>query len=135
MEIGMTSSDKQSLPQKARRRALRAAQVVTLGLAMAGCYGRHEPPTESPTSRPIDDDGGVFDDDGASPAPDAAMADAGTDAAADAGRCDPAGDWEEYTACCDANGWNWDWGCMAWGPFVPPADGDLPAPRSAIEIA
>jgi len=133
----MNTSNKRSHPKSSRRRALRAAQVVTLGLALAGggCYGQHAPPAER-TPPPPDDDAGTLEFAAAQ-----AVGDAGVDAealdgalASDAGRCDPAGDWEEYSACCDANGWNWDWGCMAWGPFVPPAEGELPAPRAATQV-
>jgi len=130
----MTPSDKQSKPTKSRRRALRAAQVVTLGLALAGggCYGQHAPPIER--TPPPEDDAGLDSM--------IALGDAGADAefqdgalASDAGLCDPTADWEEYSACCNAHDWNWDWGCMAWGPFVPPADGALPAPRASLRVA
>lgn len=30
------------------------------------------------------------------------------------------GDWEAYVACCEAIGWDWERGCAAWGPPVPP---------------
>jgi hypothetical protein len=29
--------------------------------------------------------------------------------------------WARYQACCEAVGWDWNQGCMAWGPPVPPA--------------
>jgi hypothetical protein len=29
--------------------------------------------------------------------------------------------WARYAACCDAVGWDFNQGCMAWGPPVPPA--------------
>lgn len=29
--------------------------------------------------------------------------------------------WEEYLACCERIGWDWDRGCAAWGPPVPPS--------------
>ncbi|MCK6548410.1 hypothetical protein L6R52_21360 [Myxococcota bacterium] len=29
--------------------------------------------------------------------------------------------WERYVACCTEVGWDWNQGCMAWGPPVPPA--------------
>ncbi len=50
-------------------------------------------------------------------APDAALADA-------AGACAAGDDW---AACCEANGWDWDAGCMAWGPPVPPGMPGEPA--------
>jgi hypothetical protein len=28
--------------------------------------------------------------------------------------------WKQYQACCEANGWDWNRGCQAWGPPVPP---------------
>lgn len=28
---------------------------------------------------------------------------------------------EDYLACCEANGWDWNRGCAAWGPPCPPA--------------
>lgn len=31
------------------------------------------------------------------------------------------GTWEDYVACCDAIGWDWNRGCAAWGPPVPPS--------------
>jgi hypothetical protein len=30
-------------------------------------------------------------------------------------------DWEAYLACCEAIGWDWNRGCAAWGPPVPPS--------------
>lgn len=89
----------------ARRRALRAARVVTLGLVLAapGCYLTHDVAPQ--------------------PEPELA-ADAGSDAGealADAGvGCDIAG--EGWVECCEAIGWDWDRGCAAWGPFVPPGE-------------
>lgn len=29
--------------------------------------------------------------------------------------------WERYVECCQRIGWDWDRGCAAWGPPVPPA--------------
>jgi hypothetical protein len=116
--------------KRARRRALRAAKVATLGLALAGgCYAQHE--VEDP----------VATADAASPtdaAPDlgldAAPTDLGTDMhAADAGRCEVGESWSE---CCTRVEWRCDdansWGCCAWGPYVPPAEGALPPSRERI---
>lgn len=92
----------------ARRRALRAARVVTLGLVMAtpGCYLAHDVPEPEPV---------VMHDAGTDAGP--ALADAGTDAGL---RCDVGS--EGWTECCEAIGWDWERGCAAWGPFVPPGE-------------
>ncbi|MBK6683886.1 MAG: hypothetical protein IPG45_05380 [Deltaproteobacteria bacterium] len=29
--------------------------------------------------------------------------------------------WERYLECCQQIGWDWDRGCAAWGPPVPPS--------------
>ena len=123
---------KDSSRSNARRRALRAAQVVTLGLALTGCYSAHQAAHEVALT---DDAGAMVDwQDGSAPValdtglaqPDAgAVADAGANCTADAG-------WEDYSACCDAQGWAAEWGCLAWGPYVPPAEGALPAPRRQV---
>lgn len=97
----------------ARKRALRAARVTTLGLLLVtpGCYSAH---------------GAGMADAGASPPREDAtvVEDAGQDAAlADAGSCDS---WSEgWAECCERIGWDWERGCAAWGPFVPPADGEV----------
>jgi hypothetical protein len=82
----------------ARRRALRAARAVTLGLVTtaSGCYLAHDVELE------VDD--------------------AGADAAMLAFCVFDGEDWEAYSRCCDENGWNWERGCTAWGPFVPPGE-------------
>jgi len=137
-------------PKKARRRALRAAQVVTLGLALAGggCYADHGAST--PDADMVVADAGGSDvsaedtsvpdtlvdsgPDAGDAAPDA-MADAEVaDAMTDAALCDSSADWEVFTACCDAHDWSFEAGCGVWGPFVPPADGALPAPRSETRL-
>lgn len=57
--------------------------------------------------------------------------DAKTGDVADAGPlCDSTQPWDVYKACCDRNGWDWDKGCMAWGPPVPPA-----MPKARAEVA
>ena len=54
-----------------------------------------------------------------------AAADSGQDAqggdVAAADHCNGIDGWERYAACCDANGWDYKKGCMAWGPPAPPA--------------
>jgi hypothetical protein len=122
----------------ARRRALRAAQVVTLGLALAGtgCYGRVAPPGDNATA---EDSGLQPAADGSPQRPDAGSqildaGDAQDGALADAGLCvlgEGGVEQTEYVACCQAHEWSMRWGCMAWGPYVPPAEGDLPAPRAS----
>lgn len=131
--------------KKARRRALRAAQAVTLGLAIAtggaGCFGAHgrdrsaPPPPSADAEVAVDAaieppeidatvvasrDGGHAADAGFAD-PDAGLADAGIDGG-DMMICDAAGDWMAYEQCCLEHGWDPEWGCFAWGPFVPPAE-------------
>jgi hypothetical protein len=108
-----------------RRRALRAARVATLGLVLAapGCYAAHDAPGEAdPEVRTAATEDAAVVADAEAPARDggvdAAVADAGFCVVGDAG-------WEAYQECCDAIGWDWERGCAAWGPFVPPADGEV----------
>src|SRR5688572_9258959 len=94
----------------ARERALRAARVVTMGLVLGatpGCYAAHSTSVVTPG-----DDAAAPEADASVVAPvdDAALADAGP-------ACGPGDDW---AACCEAIGWDWERGCGAWGPFVPP---------------
>ena len=35
--------------------------------------------------------------------------------------CKSTDDWKDFQRCCDENGWDWNKGCMAWGPPAPPA--------------
>ncbi|MAQ15920.1 MAG: hypothetical protein CMN30_14145 [Sandaracinus sp.] len=114
----------------ARRRALRAARVATLGLALAGCSASHAVTPPEPA------DAAVAVADGAAPLPvdagppDLGPLDAGTPTMADAGRdCFAEEDWN---ACCDELEWNCDWGCCAWGPYLPPAVGAVPASRERL---
>jgi len=114
--------------KRARRRALRAAKVATLGLALAGgCYAHHE--TEEP----------AITVDATAPVTDASTPDLGLDAgtdmfAADAGA--PCARDESWTECCERVEWACDgentWGCCAWGPYVPPSEGALPPSRERI---
>ena len=117
--------------QRARRRALRAARAVTLGLALAtggaGCFGSHARRDRAPEPEPdpmrTADAGSVEPDPDGGRDEDAGLADAGSDAGGDAGGlCDASGDWMAYDECCREHGWDPEWGCFAWGPFVPPAE-------------
>ena len=113
---------------KARHKALRAARAVTLGLALAtgGCFASHESARREPEPDPDPEPEPMPAGDASVPdEPDAAMIDAGLahDAGSDAGMiCDASGDWMEYEQCCNEHGWDFDWGCFAWGPFVPPSE-------------
>ena len=117
-----------------RQSALRAARVVTLGLVLAvpgACHSAHdrgERPTHVVDAGPTDDggwveDGGWLED--AGPFDDAGpVDDAG--GIADAGRiCALGDDVDEWLECCEAIDHDWERGCAAWGPFVPPADGEV----------
>lgn len=117
---------------RARRKALRAAQVVTLGLALSGmgCASVRE---QAPADAALAMDAAPAMDaqspvDGGAPEVDAAV----DGALADAGTCGTA---EDRGACCEELGWPCDFesgdiGCCAWGPYVPPAIDSLPRSRS-----
>ncbi len=79
------------------------------------------------------DSGGAADsgaaDSGAADSGGGADAGSQSDATADAGPaqvvttgsvCRQEAGWESYSRCCQANGWDWNKGCMAWGPPAPP---------------
>ncbi len=126
----------EDLRKKARRRALRAAQVVTLGLAMAGpgCGDSYQLGPDA-SSR----DGGPIRVDADTPPPPprdlgSPIVDLGRDLGrdlgpmeADMGACeDPFGPPPETQECCEAIGGWWDDAtdeCFVAvpGPFVPPA--------------
>ena len=101
----------------AHQRALRAAQAVTLGLFALGAVGCSA--SVGPDApRPVEDVAA------ADAAAEAAVADAPAAdvSAADAGdRCDRDAGTDAYLACCQLANWDWNRGCEAWGPFVPPA--------------
>ncbi len=65
-------------------------------------------------------DSGQASADSAAVAADSGQGTQGGDVAA-TDRCDGIEDWDRYAACCDANGWDYQKGCMAWGPPAPPA--------------
>ena len=129
---------------RARRRALRAAQVATLGLALAGgCHLEH---TAGPRAMVTDaervardggtlaGDAGAVPGDAGAPGVDAAAAtDLGQGFADAAAPCAVNESWGE---CCDRVEWACDeansWGCCAWGPYLPPAEGALPASRPVL---
>ncbi len=120
-----TTDDRHAL---ARRRALRAARAVTLGLFAlgAGCAATTGP--DAPRS-PADVSDAAPDDAApdaavavADAAPEAASEDVVGDLADDAGeRCDRDAGAVAFSACCQRIGWDWNRGCEAWGPFVPPS--------------
>ena len=101
----------------ARKRALRAARVATLGLVLAtpGCYAGHSGPDARDDRDAGDSDAAIVD---AGPGDARVPIDGG--AVADAGTC--LGSGPEWLACCEAIGWDWERGCAAWGPFVPPGE-------------
>lgn len=102
-----TMSDRHA---EARRRALRAARAVTLGVFALGPVGCASTVSDGLEDAEVDAAGAV---------------DAGpTDVAADAPtRCTQDAGTEAWTRCCASIGWDWNRGCEAWGPFVPPAMG------------
>ena len=142
---------------RARRRAKRAAQVVTIGLAlMGGCATTHVSQERSHDGEPAGYDGGealdaatadVVTTADAAPeaAPDAAApADSGPDSTmmVDAAVSCEHEDWQRTQECCDMHadefgGWDWNIpGCQAWGPYVPPsADVDHGSRAHAIRAA
>ena len=119
----------EELRKKARRRALRAAQVVTLGLAMAGpgCGHSYEVGVDGSAG----DGGRTRSDAGTPPSPPgdlgSPMVDLGP-MTADMGSC-PAGSFDpppETEECCNEIGGYWDGAageCLVAvpGPFVPPS--------------
>ena len=135
---------------RARRRALRAAQVVTIGLALAGggCSDRGDDPdataidsgggdsggtdsggsdsggSDSGGSDASDPDSGPMDGGGA---PDVRVADAGDCARAEEDPdfdclCPPGAGPGTDADCCEMSGGFWaGGGCAVPGPFVPPS--------------
>lgn len=108
--------------QRARRRALRAAQVATISAVMLGCNLSHR---VEPAPPPIDSGSAPIADASVPPPPpllDAgppAMADAGTDA----GVCVTMEDGARSEACCTMLGGSWWDERCSWiieGPPIPP---------------
>lgn len=123
-----------------RRRALRAATAVAASVAVNGCADLDVPVYGASSADGVGTQDGVTAADGAGFALDAGAADRGgpfsigggaADVAADVAAADAddrdnckelmQGDWGRYQKCCDENGWDWNKGCMAWGPPPPPA--------------
>lgn len=122
-----------------RTRALRAAAKVALLGAGVGC-GTAETTTLAAQAA---NDAGVEPNVQEGAADATAMVDSGTVVVTDAGIatdaglgvmdagaeldaggevCDPATQSnEDYLACCERIGWDWDRGCAAWGPAAPPS--------------
>ena len=109
-----------------RRRALRAAGQVALWTTLA-CGGEANTtglqaqvaPSPGPTDEP--NNGLVVE-----ALPEevvAAQVETTTTAAEVCDRTTSEESWEEYLACCQRIGWDWDRGCAAWGPPVPPSLG------------
>ena len=123
---------------RARQRALRAAQVVTLGLALNGCYQQHDraamrtEPAEPMRTVPLVDAGPMLADAAAevdaavadARAPDTSVADASADATIGCWQAD-----RDFSECCESVNWDPNLGCGVWGPYVPPGE-KLPSSRS-----
>ncbi|MDB4928000.1 MAG: hypothetical protein JWM10_484 [Myxococcaceae bacterium] len=134
------SNDPAERIRRAQERALRAARAVTLtlGATLAGCAATvGGSPAEVPPMEAAAGDVGsdVGNDTGAVTAADAGedagedagavkVADAGEDVSADAGESctgDERDGGETWAQCCARLNWDWNRGCGAWGPFMPPS--------------
>jgi hypothetical protein len=149
----MSQDESRERFERARRRALRAAKVVTLGLALAGCAASHEGSLSEQGDAAVQGDAALLVDAGAtmeesSPADggpaDGGLADGGLadGGLADGGLADGGGPCvvaEDLVACCEAAGWPCDadnsWGCCAWGPYVPPGESLPPSRSASAEVA
>lgn len=113
----------------AHARALRAATAVTLGVFALGAQGCaavvHVPEADAQADDAQADVVTARD----AQVADAQVADAqADDVSPDAGEsCSHELGSEAYLACCERIGWDWNRGCAAWGPFVPPSMEDLAA--------
>jgi hypothetical protein len=122
--------------RRAQERALRAARAVTftLGATLAGCAATVSgSPAEVPAMEAGSADAGaVTATDAGAEAGAATVADAGEDVSADAGEdvsadagesCtgDERDGGETWAQCCARLRWDWNRGCGAWGPFMPPS--------------
>lgn len=115
-----------------RRRALRAAARVALVGTSVGCgaapgedlslpaaAAAAPPPdagVEDAASVPEPLDGGTIIVTDAGVVQDAGLADAGGEFC-DLATLEP----DDYAACCERLGWDWERGCAAWGPPAPPS--------------
>jgi hypothetical protein len=124
-----------------RRRALRAAMAVTLGTAMLGCGttvtdpgrrggdggstsadgGGATTPTD-PIASTATAGGSDASAGGASGTGGAAQASSSSTGGVDAKKCDmTAMTPDAYTKCCQSVNWDFNQGCEAWGPPMPPS--------------
>lgn len=97
------------------------ASAVDTGAADTGA-------ADTAVSDTAGDDGAVSDTAAAdSVVDDAAVADAAATDTAEMPEpeCSTNLPWEEYVACCDEVNWDFDKGCMAWGPPAPPSSARL----------
>jgi len=114
-----------------RTKALRAAAKVALLGAATGCGTAQSSALEAQTTPDAGERPQVED----AAADSGARMDAGTVVVGDAGIVMDAGlgidagletcdmnalTSEDYLACCERIGWDWERGCAAWGPPVPP---------------
>lgn len=114
----------------AHARALRAVAAVTLGALTLGAAGCAATVSQGALDAQPDAAGDPQPDVSTADArpdvsADAEVADAQTDAA-DASpdaqeTCEGIADLAAHNACCARIGWDWNRGCAAWGPFVPPS--------------
>jgi hypothetical protein len=105
----------------AKRRALRAARAVTISFALAatGCAAMVTP-LETDATHVADANAPEVIAHDAAANVDAHDAPPPRDTAEAGRRCSNDAGWEEYSRCCEEIGWDWNLGCAAWGPFVPP---------------
>lgn len=115
-----------------RRRALRAAAAVSFTMSVLGCTGTVVDDAEDPAEDPAHETEPGVDPVPAEPAPAAepsavvapeALDEAVVGPGVATEDCSPLqeADYEAWLACCDANNWDWNKGCQAWGPPVPPS--------------
>ena len=118
-----------------RRRALRAAAAVTFGVAMIGCAGSVVDTGDGSDSQA--DEGATTGEHVRLPPPPATSSgdssegggSASTTASTASGAGGHAGvncmslepDWQAYSKCCNDVDWDFNAGCEAWGPPMPPS--------------
>ena len=112
-----------------KHRALRAAAKVALLGAGFGCGAApttglqggagEQAPQDAGAAQP---DIGAAIDAGVVVVGDAGVLDSGLPIDAGADYCDMQSlSSDDYLACCERIGWDWNRGCAAWGPPAPPA--------------